>query len=180
MMPSELERSKLLKLRSSVREGLEARLLHGGGRLRVAFDDPDLVSHSGLVPAMELAESCDLHGIVAEHVRVDGHKGANPGGKVATLVAGMLTGADSIDDTDDLRSGGMPSLFGGIYAPSTLGEFLRALHHGKLVEPGGDGMVAFECSSRCALVHRQLVLGDVDGDCLVLVGAAEGDTYAGT
>ena len=76
MMPSELERSKLLKLRSSVREGtLEVRLLHGGGRLRVAFDDPDLVSHSGLVPAMELAESCDLHGIVAEHVRVDGHKG---------------------------------------------------------------------------------------------------------
>ena len=44
----------------------------------------------------------------------------------------MLTGADSIDDTDDLRSGGMPSLFGGIYAPSTLGEFLRAFHHGNV------------------------------------------------
>jgi len=108
------------------------RLLQGGGLLRVAFDDPDLVSHSGLVPAMELAESCDLHGIVAERVRVGGHKGANPGGKVATLVAGMLTGADSIDDTDDLRSGGMPSLFAGIYAPSTVGEFLRAFHHGNV------------------------------------------------
>jgi hypothetical protein len=106
------------------------RLLRGGGPLRVAFDDPSLVSHSGLAPAMELAESCDLHGIVAEHVRVDGHKGANPGGKVATLVAGMLTGADSIDDSDDLRSGGMPALFGGVYAPSTLGEFLRAFSHG--------------------------------------------------
>lgn len=133
MMPSELERSKLLKLRSSVREGtLEVRLLHGGGRLRAAFDDPALVSYAGLVPAMELAESCDLHGIVAEHIRIDGHRGANPGGKVATLVAGMLTGADCIDDTDDLRSGGMPSLFGGIYAPSTLGEFLRAFHHGNV------------------------------------------------
>jgi DDE family transposase len=108
------------------------RLLHGGGRIRVAFDDPNLVSYSGLVPAMELAESCDLHGIVAEHVRIDGHKGANPGGKVATLVAGMLAGADSIDDVDELRSGGMPLLFGGVYAPSTLGEFLRAFHHGNV------------------------------------------------
>jgi hypothetical protein len=52
---------------------------------------------------MDLAESCDLHGIVAEHVRIDGHKGANPGGEVATLVAGMLAGADSIDDADDLH-----------------------------------------------------------------------------
>jgi hypothetical protein len=106
------------------------RLLQGGGRIRVAFDDPDLVSEAGLVPAMELAESCDLHGIVAEHVRIDGHKGSNPGGKVATLVAGMLTGADSIEDTDVLRQGGMGSLFGGVYAPSTLGEFLRAFSHG--------------------------------------------------
>ena len=95
------------------------RLQQGGGRLRVAFDDPDLVSYSGLVPAMELAESADLHGIVAEHVRVAGHRGANAGGKVATLVAAMLTGADSIDDADELRTGGMPELFGGVYAPST-------------------------------------------------------------
>jgi hypothetical protein len=47
------------------------RLLRGGGRLRVAFDDSDLVSNSGLAPAMELAEACDLHGIVAEHVRTE-------------------------------------------------------------------------------------------------------------
>jgi hypothetical protein len=106
------------------------KLLQGGGRIRVAFDDPDLVSDAGLAPAVELAESCDPQGIVAEQVRVDGHKGADPGGKVATLVAGMLTGADSIDDTDVLRHGGMPSLFGGVYAPSTLGEFLRSFSHG--------------------------------------------------
>ena len=90
------------------------------------------MSYPGLVPAMELAEACDLHGIVSEHVRIDGHKGVNPGGKVATLVAGMLAGADSIDDTDDLRSGGMTSLFARIYAPSTVGEFLRAFHHGNV------------------------------------------------
>jgi hypothetical protein len=106
------------------------RLLQGGGRLRVAFDDPNLVSYSGLAPAMGLAEAVDLHGIVAERLRIDGHRGANPGGKVATLVAAMVTGADSIDDADELRTGGMASLFGGVYAPSTLGEFLRAFSHG--------------------------------------------------
>jgi hypothetical protein len=31
------------------------------------------------VPAMELAESCDLHGIVAEHVRIDGALGHSAG-----------------------------------------------------------------------------------------------------
>ena len=81
---------------------------------------------------MELAESCDLHGTVAEHVRIVGHRGANPGGKVATLVAAMLTGADSIHDADELRTGGMPELFGGVYAPSTLGEFLRSFNHGNV------------------------------------------------
>jgi hypothetical protein len=81
---------------------------------------------------MELVESCDLHGIVAERVRIDGHRGANPGGKVATVVAGMLTGADCIDDIDVLRSGGLRSLFCGIYAPSTLGEFLRSFNHGNV------------------------------------------------
>jgi hypothetical protein len=89
-----------------------------------------LVSCAGLVPVLRLAESCDLHGIVGERVRIPGDKGANVSGKVATIVAGMLTGADSIDDLDVVRHGGMPGLFGGVYAPSTLGEFLRAFTHG--------------------------------------------------
>jgi hypothetical protein len=42
----------------------------------------------------------------------------------------MATGADSIDDLDVIRHGGMPLLFGEVYAPSTLGEFLRAFTHG--------------------------------------------------
>jgi Transposase DDE domain group 1 len=79
---------------------------------------------------MRLAQSCGLHGIVGERVRVPTHKGSNASGKVATIVAGMLTGADSIDDLDVVRHGGMPVLFGGVYAPSTLGEFLRAFTHG--------------------------------------------------
>ncbi|HEX6658335.1 MAG TPA: IS1380 family transposase [Ilumatobacter sp.] len=106
------------------------RLLHTDGAVRSAFDDPNLVSYAGLEPVMRLAEWCDLHGIVAERLHVPSHKGSNASGKVATIVAGMLTGADSIDDLDVVRHGGMPALFGGVYAPSTLGEFLRAFSHG--------------------------------------------------
>jgi hypothetical protein len=98
--------------------------------VRASFDDPKLVSCAGLEPVMRLAESCDLHGIVRERLHVPTDKGSNAAGKVATVVAGMLTGADSIDDLDVVRHGGMPLLFGGVYAPSTLGEFLRAFTHG--------------------------------------------------
>jgi hypothetical protein len=79
---------------------------------------------------MRLAKLVDLHGIVGERLRIPGHRGANASGKVAAVVAGMLTGADCIDDLDVIRHGGMPALFGGVYAPSTLGEFLRAFTHG--------------------------------------------------
>jgi hypothetical protein len=79
---------------------------------------------------MRLAQGCDLPGVVGERVRIPGDKGANAAGKVSTIVAGMLTGADSIDDLDVVRHGGMPVLFSGVYAPSTLGEFLRAFSHG--------------------------------------------------
>ena len=50
---------------------------------------------------------------------------------IASIVAGMAAGADSIDDLDVIRHGGMPRLFGGVYAPSTLGSFLRAFTHGR-------------------------------------------------
>jgi hypothetical protein len=89
-----------------------------------------LVSDAGLEPVMRLAEACDLPGIVRERLRVPTDKGANASGKVATIVAGMLTGADSIDDLDVVRHGGMAELFGGVYAPSTLGSFPRAFSHG--------------------------------------------------
>ena len=46
------------------------------------------------------------------------------------LVAGMVAGADSIDDMDLLRHGGMDRLFAGIRAPSTLGTFLRSFTFG--------------------------------------------------
>jgi hypothetical protein len=42
----------------------------------------------------------------------------------------MLAGADRIDDHDIARHGGMRSLFTGVYAPSTLGSFMRPFTHG--------------------------------------------------
>ena len=46
--------------------------------------------------------------------------------KVPCLVAGMIGGADSIDDLGLLRREALPALFGGVRAPSTLGSFLRS------------------------------------------------------
>jgi hypothetical protein len=42
----------------------------------------------------------------------------------------MCAGADSINDLDVLRAGGMPILFDGVYAPSTFGTLLREFSFG--------------------------------------------------
>src|SRR5665648_402549 len=98
--------------------------------LSASFDDPNLVSCAGLIPVMALAGRAGLHDLAAAHVRVPGSAGANPGVKVAALVAGMVAGADSIDDMDLLRHGGMDRVFTAGRAPSTLGTFLRAFTFG--------------------------------------------------
>jgi hypothetical protein len=102
------------------------RLLHTLAKTHASFDDPNLVSHAGLVPVMALAQRAGLGGLVAEHVRPGGACGVNAHVKVACLVAGMAAGADSIDDMDLLRHGATRALFGGIRAPSTLGSHLRS------------------------------------------------------
>jgi hypothetical protein len=47
-----------------------------------------------------------------------------------SLVAGMVSGADSIEDVDRLRQTGNDLLFDQVRAPSTVGTFLRAFTHG--------------------------------------------------
>jgi hypothetical protein len=59
------------------------------------FDDDNLVSSAGLVPVMALAEQTGLRRLLAAKVRC-------------------------IDDIDVVRSGGMKTLFGVVYAPSTV------------------------------------------------------------
>ena len=83
------------------------RLLHSAKDASVGFDDPNLVSCAGLVPVMRLAQDCDLAGLVAEHLKMTVAVGANAHLKIPGIVAGMLAGADSIDDLDVLRRGGM-------------------------------------------------------------------------
>lgn len=96
-------------------------------RVDPVFDEPNLVSAAGLVPVMRLAETAGLHGLVSEHVTVPS---PNAVAKATAVVAGMLTGADSIDDLGVLRHGGMAGLFAGLRAPSTLGTYLRSFSHG--------------------------------------------------
>jgi hypothetical protein len=74
------------------------RLSHIPARTSAVFDDPNLVSHGGLVPVMALAERAGLPELLAEHVRPGGECGVNAHLKVGCLVAGMAAGADSIDD----------------------------------------------------------------------------------
>jgi hypothetical protein len=109
-------------------------LLHVLGKTHASFDDPNLVSRAGLVPVMTLAQRAGLGELVAEHVRIGRPCGVNAPVKVGCLAAGMIAGADSIDDMDLLRHGAMPVLFGGIRAPSTLGSFLRAFTWGNVLQ----------------------------------------------
>ncbi len=103
------------------------RVCHG---FTAVFDDPNLVSCAGLAPVLQLAERAGLQRLVAEHVRLDKPGGVNPHLKIPALVAGMVAGADSIDDMALLRHGAMRRLFTGVRAPSTLGTFLRTFTFG--------------------------------------------------
>jgi Transposase DDE domain group 1 len=136
------------------------RLLHMAAKTTARFDDPNLVSHAGLVPAVRLAQNVGLEELVTEHVRVAAKVGANPGVKIGSLVAGMIAGADTIEGMDLLRHGAIPATFGGIRAPSTLGAFLRAFTHGNV--------------RQLAAVHRR-VLARLAASMPVLPGA---DTLA--
>jgi hypothetical protein len=98
------------------------------------FDEDNLVSHAGLVPVLGLAEQTRLPEIIAEKVSIKTSRiksgAANPMPKLISVMAGMCSGADSIDDLEVLRAGGMPILFDGVYAPSTLGTLLREFSFG--------------------------------------------------
>jgi hypothetical protein len=96
----------------------------------VVFDDPNLVSRAGLAPVLDLAERVGFQRLVATHLCLARAGGANARVKVPALVAGMVAGADSIEDMALLRHGGMDRLFTGMRAPSTLGTFLRAFTFG--------------------------------------------------
>jgi hypothetical protein len=115
-------------LHSSQKDISQMQLSHARPVRSIRFDDPNLVSSAGLVSVMALAHSAGLRALVDGHLSVPTDKGANAGLKVSSLVGGMLTGADSIDDMAVLRHSGMGTVFD--CAPSTLGSFLRAFSFG--------------------------------------------------
>jgi Transposase DDE domain group 1 len=147
---------------------------HAATAVDVAFDDPNLIADAGLVPVVALAERIGLPELIADHVWIvdaDNSAGANPAAKVMSLVAGMVAGADSIEDVDRLRHAGNGRVFARMRAPSTLGTFLRAFTHGhvqqlnqvlreglvRLAErvdllPGADQVVFVDLDS----THRQV------------------------
>jgi hypothetical protein len=144
------------------------RLRHDAPVVRATFDDPNLVSCAGLVPVMRLAQQAGLHDAVTDRVHLPGDKGANPAGKVATIVAGMLAGADSIDDLNIARHGGMRSLFTSVYAPSTLGSFFRTFTHGhvrQLQAAARDTLIGL--AGRAPLLAGADVLTFVDIDSML-------------
>ena len=110
------------------------KLSHPWSQATPLFDDEHLVSDAGLVPVMTLAEQAGLSELVAERLELGTTRvvsaGVNPAGKLSSIIAGMAAGADSIDDLQVIRSGGMTRLFEQVYAPATLGQFLREFTHG--------------------------------------------------
>jgi hypothetical protein len=120
------------------------------------FDDDNLVSCAGLVPVMTLAEQTGLAELLGEKVHIAETRiksgSANPAPKLATLIGGMCAGADSIDDVDVVRSGGMKTLFDDVYAPSTIGTLLRefSFGHARQLESVLRGHLGVLCASRSA------------------------------
>jgi hypothetical protein len=91
----------------------------------VRFDEEGLVSCAGLVPVLRLAEDVELGGLIEDRVDLGIAVDENPGAKALSVVAGMVAGADSIEDLGVIRHGGMRRLFTGLRAPSTCGSRLR-------------------------------------------------------
>ena len=89
-------------------------------------------------------------------------KGANPGLKVSSLVAGMVAGADSIDDMAVREHGGMGKIFSAAYAPSTLGSFLRSFTFGHVRQ-----LDAVACRVLAGLNSATPLLYGIDHDVLV-------------
>ena len=143
------------------------QLLHALAKTCASFDDPNLVSHTGLVPLAALAERAGLHDLAAAHVRPGGDPGANAGLKVACLAAGMAAGADSIDDMGLLRHGALPDLFGGIRAPSTLGSHLRSYTWGNVRQlEAVSRLLLGELARRSPLLPGRETLAFVDIDAM--------------
>ena len=65
-------------------------------RVSVSFDEPNLVSHAGLVPVAESAQRLRVGERIDETVTLTGSPGANSGAKALTVIGSVLSGGDCI------------------------------------------------------------------------------------
>ena len=173
---------------TQLERALQVQVLHKHAAESAIFDDDHLVSLAGLVPAMTLADQTQLPHLLAQKVSITTPRiasgSANPGPKLATLIAGMCAGADSIDDIDLVRSGGMRTLFGGVYAPSTIGTLLREFTFGHARQL--ESVLREHLAALCARVDLlpgagQRVFVDIDSLLRPVYGhAKQGASYGHT
>ncbi len=102
--------------------------------IRPVFDDPNVVSTAGLVPALRLAESAGLYDLLDAGLTVPS---LNAGIKAAGVIGGMP--ARTVSMTWTCCGMGMGRLFAGVRALSTYGTFLRTFTHGHVQQLDGIG-----------------------------------------
>ena len=169
-------------------EALPVQVSHRFSAQSAVFDDDNLVSCAGLVPVMSLAAQTGLPQLLAAKVDIAEPKiksgSANPAPKLVTLIAGMCAGADSIDDLDVVRCGGMKTVFDGVYAPSTIGTLLREFSFGHARQL--ESVLRYHLSAlcgRCDLLPGADVRAFIDIDSLlrpVYGHAKQGASYGHT
>ncbi|MFD8500691.1 IS1380 family transposase, partial [Amycolatopsis sp. NPDC059657] len=129
------------------------------------FDDESVVSCAGLVPVMRLAENIGLGELIDERVDLGIPVGANSDAKALSVVAGMVIGADSIDDLDVIRHGAMRRLFDRVRAPSTCGSWLRGFtggHARQLTSTAAEALVRLSAQAPLLPSAEQVAFIDID------------------
>src|SRR5438034_5816521 len=113
-------------------EGTCSMRSYNPDQIEVRFDDERLVADAGLLLPATLAVGLGLGELVDECVDLGDAPGrANAGDKAMTLVTSALAGGSWIDDCDKLRAGSTGEVLGHrVFAPSTIGTFLRSFTWG--------------------------------------------------
>ncbi len=151
-------------------------------RVRVTFDDDNLVANAGLLLPATLANQLALEALIDDTVCLDGRVGgASPGRKVLTLMNTMLAGGSHIDHADMLRAGATGSVVSHrVMAPSTLGTFLRSFSFGHVRQLEAVNDVARQRAWAAGATPGALVV-DVDSTICEVVGKAkQGAAYGYT
>lgn len=117
-------------------------------RIRIEFDDPNLIAGAGLILPMTLARRLGVGPLVDECLNLPTVAGrANAGEKVQTLVASALRGGDCIAHADMLRAGEAGRLLG--FKPksaSIAGSFLRSFTWGNVRQLDRVGRILLQRS----------------------------------